>query len=211
MTITYTGIAEIKHINLRKEGATEDKTLAADIKIAFVTDSEFVIPFNSALRSLLWNENGAVRIPAMEPVAMDGKIPGLSVSLAHKAVEFRQAEGKKFLFEPMQGYRVGVSMSLAVSPEPRQTGALANLLGESIMVEIYPQADLFSTRTEQIDSTITSDDAMAGVRRAVENLRDMADRTGTTLTLQTHGMKPVVIEPRDPAAKKSALPKAQKK
>ena len=204
MSITYTGQAEIKHINLRKEGATEDKTLAADIKLVFVTDADFVAPFGAALKSLLWNETGSPRIPGMAPVEFEGKIKGLSVALAHQKVKFSDAEGKKFVFEPMHGHRLDVSMSVAVVPLPDQTSALANLLAESVFVEIFPEADLFSAEKAVSETVRLSPDALHGVRRAVENLRNLADRDGTTLTISTPGGEPVTIAPRGKAEKKAA-------
>ena len=204
MTFAYIGPAVIKHVNLRKEGATDAKYVAADIKLVTVTDADILIPFNPSLRTLLFNEAGDPRIGNLDPISLDGSIKHLTCTFPEWKVELGDAEAKKFSFEPMPGHRVGMTFSVAIEPRGDQTAKLAEMLGETVRVEIGVEADLLAEKGGTRAGTYQLN---VGVRQAVQRMQDLADKDGVTTTISDgSGKHLATFAPKTPGKKKT--PKA---
>jgi hypothetical protein len=65
------GIAEIKHLNVRKEGPDDEKILAVDVKLAFSkVDRAICLYFDEALIPFLWRiESGEIVRANLDPTA----------------------------------------------------------------------------------------------------------------------------------------------
>ena len=213
MTFAYIGPAVIKHVNLRKEGATDAKYVAADIKLVAVTDADILIPFNPLLRTLLFNEAGDPRIGNLDPISLDGSIKHLTCTFPEWKVELGDAEAKKFSFEPMPGHRVGMTFSVAIEPRGDQTAKLAEMLGETVRVEIGVEADLLAEKGDKLstwdfpmppDMLPVTPSLTGELRKAAQNMQDMVDQDGvTTMIMDGAGKNIATFTPKKPAKNKT--------
>jgi len=144
MTFSFAGTATVRHVNLRKEGATEAKSVMADIKLEAIADASILHPFNDALVSLLFNRAGEPRIVNLAPIHLDGSIKHLHCNFLEWKLDLRDIEAKKFQFEPMSGSRVLMTFSIAIAPHGQQTAMLAEMLGEAVKVTLGVESDLLA-------------------------------------------------------------------
>ncbi len=83
------GLAGIKHLNVRKEGPDDEKILAVDVKLEFKgVDRRLCAFFDEALEAFLWRGNTDALIARnvyMHPVAYANEITGASVTIAAPA------------------------------------------------------------------------------------------------------------------------------
>ena len=207
MTFSFTGKAAVEHVNLRKEGATEAKHLAADIKLGTVTASDVLIPFNPALRGLLFNEYGEPRIANMLPLRLDGSIKHLRCRFPAWKLDLADVEAKKFSFAPISGGRVEMVFSIAIDPQANETALLADMLGEMVEVEIGVESDLLADSAPRKPSSATTPGDVAA-RGGAWNADRLIDRipqseSGNVLILRAVAAGEIVelrLAKRDPNA-----------
>ncbi len=74
------GVAAIRHLNVRKEGPDDEKILAVDVKLLFKkVDRRLCAYFDDALEVFLWRGDTdalIVRNPFMAPVSYANEISG---------------------------------------------------------------------------------------------------------------------------------------
>lgn len=140
------GIAEIKHLNVRKEGPDDEKILAVDVKLAFTkVDRVLCAYFDDALIPFLWRvESGeimAARNFYMQPVAYANEITSASVKI--DGASFLGCEVKKFALLPRDGGTVDVTCSVSLYPSSGDVAELAKRVQDGACVEIEGPPDLF--------------------------------------------------------------------
>lgn len=140
------GIAEIKHLNVRKEGPDDEKILAVDVKLAFTkVDRALCAYFDEALEAFLWRaESGeimAARNAFMHPVAYANEITSASVKI--DGASFVGCEVKKFALQPRDGGTVDVTCSVSLYPSSGDVAELAKRVQDGARVEIEGPPDLF--------------------------------------------------------------------
>lgn len=189
MTFSFTGTAVVRHVNLRKEGATDAKNVMADIKLEAIAPSRILHPFNPALEPLLFTPAGEPRIVNLAPIHLEGSIKHLACNFPEWQVELRDVEAKKFHFEPMSGHRVTMTFSIAIEPRGQQTTTLAEMLGEAVQVTIGVEADLFAHDPDavrfngELDALVSQAKAAESKRegaRAMHQLNDLLAEHGAT-------------------------------
>ena len=140
------GIAEIKHLNVRKEGPDDEKILAVDVKLAFSkVDRALCAYFDEALIPFLWRvESGeimAARNAFMQPVQYLNEISGASVKI--DGASFVGCEVKKFALLPRDGGTIDVTCSVSLYPSSGDVAELAKRVQDGARVEIEGPPDLF--------------------------------------------------------------------
>jgi len=194
MTFSFYGSAHVEHVNLRKEGAADIKHLACDVKLSTITSSDVLIPFSPTLRDLLFTDSGSPRVPNMKPLGLEGSVRHLRCRLPAWKLELLDVEAKKFTFLPIEGHRVEMVFSLGLEPQSNETARLAEILGETVLIEIGVEADLLSE--EPAAAKVTAE-----AKRAAREFQKLADRDGATMTFMDGKGKPLAtIAPKKRAA-----------
>jgi len=100
------GTAEIKHLNVRKEGPDDEKVLAVDLKLLFTKlDFRICLYFDEALPAFLWRSEAEslsliARNAYLQPVAYANEIEGATVEIEGHG--FRGCDVKKFAILPQE-------------------------------------------------------------------------------------------------------------
>ena len=141
------GIASIKHINVRKEGPEEDKILAVDVKLTFKqVDRRLCAYFDEALESFLWRGDTdalIVRNSFLSPVVYGNQIASADVKIGLR--QFGGCDVRKFSIEPADGGVITLTCSVSVYPSASEVSDLAKLVQDEDQVSIEGPPDLFST------------------------------------------------------------------
>lgn len=143
--------AEIKHLNIRKEGE-EREVLAIDVKVTATVEADLVdslmcedINDGDALRCFwLENETRDVRFLNMGEVKFTREYKSVKVDLLE--MELIGCKVGKFSFAPMSGGRALLTFSFSAKEPPAYAvDRLASMLGQDIDVAFtMPQGDLFA-------------------------------------------------------------------
>lgn len=166
------GMADIKHLNLRKEGPEEEKIMAVDIKLVFSKiDRTLCEYFDEALVPFLWiptTESFIVRNMYLKPVGYMNTIRNAEVIIAGR--RFVGAEAKKFEIEPRDGGVIDLTCSVSIYPDSEDVSHIADLVQEGCHVSIESQPGLFdepanseSKKSEPVqDDMADSEDPLLG-------------------------------------------------
>jgi hypothetical protein len=217
MTFAFNGSAVVRHVNLRKEGATDAKHVAADIKLQAIADASILDPFNDHLVHLLFNPAGDPRIVNLEPIALEGSIKHLALEFPEWGIALNDAEAKKFTFEPMSGRRVTMTFSVAIEPRGQQTAKLAEMLGEAVKISIGVEGDLLagtaskappSENVKELAREIIAQgpemvEAAKAVLKARKKFTDHLDKHGVTLEVRDGAGKTLITRKPQPKAAKA--------
>ena len=144
MSLELTGIATVKHVNLRKEGPQENQTLACDLKMQTTQSADVLAYFHSTLRNLLFTAEGTPQIPNLKPIEIEGSVRNLEATLDNNFV-LLACEAKKFTFEPLAGERVLLTFSLTYFPLPKEVSRTAEFINQDIKIDIKGQASLLDS------------------------------------------------------------------
>lgn len=157
------GLAAIKHLNVRKEGPEEEKVLAVDIKLEIKkVDRRLCSYFDEALESFLWRGDTDALIARnmhLSPVTYGNTVSSAIVEIGNHS--YRSCEVKKFSLDPRDGGVMNLTCSITLFPSASEVSDLAKMVQDEAMVSIEGQPDLFD-----------------GAMDAMENLNRMAKRDG---------------------------------
>lgn len=150
------GLASIKHLNVRKEGPEDEKILAVDVKLEFkMVDRRLCAYFDDALEAFLWRGDTQALIVRnfwLTPVAYSNEISGAFVKIG--LLEFAGCDVKKFSLQPADGGVMTLACSVSLNPNSADVSALAKLVQDEDQVSIEGPPDLFDaapTPSEQPD------------------------------------------------------------
>lgn len=138
------GVANMLHLNVRKEGPDDEKILAVDLKLTFEkVDRAICAYFDDALAPFLWRHETAGLIERnqfLEPVAYMNVIEGAHITInGHDFL----GDVKKFKLSPRDGGVVDVACGVSIFPSSGDVADLAVHVQDGVQVRIDGPADLF--------------------------------------------------------------------
>jgi hypothetical protein len=140
------GTANVKHINVRKEGPEDDKILAVDVKLTIKNiDRRLCAYFDDALEAFLWRGDTdalIVRNFYLGAPSYANWIEGATVVIGTDT--FHGCEVKKFSIEPHDGGVITLTCSVSVYPSSSDVSGLAKLVQDDTLVSIEGPPDLFA-------------------------------------------------------------------
>jgi hypothetical protein len=167
------GMASIKHLNVRKEGPDDEKILAVDVKLEFKNvDRRLCGYFDDALEAFLWRGNTDALIARnmfLSPVQYGNEIASASVQIGGES--YVGCDAKKFAMEARDGGVMNLTCSVSLYPTSSDVSALAKLVQEEASVTIEGPPDLFdavsaSTAAAKLESTLLQDGLSATLSTA---------------------------------------------
>lgn len=149
------GVATIRHLNVRKEGPEEEKIIAVDVKLQFSrVDRRLCAYFDDALESFLWRGDTdalIVRNTFLSPVVYLNEIGSATVDIGlHK---FHGCEVKKFSIQPADGGVITLGCSVSLYPNASDVSDLAKIVQDDELVCIEGPPDLFDSQAAAINKT----------------------------------------------------------
>lgn len=181
------GQAELKHLNIRKEGPDDAKVLVVDAKleIARVPGAALCRYFEPHLLLFLWKEEAregslmlAVRNPRVAPVEFLNVISGASVLIG--GLQFHGCEMKRFSLLPHDGGKVTVGCSVTISgPSVDSVAMLARAVQDKVQVLLEAAPDLFDPAAKPAKPK--------SAKEAASLLQTMVAEDGTTVTVVANG------------------------
>lgn len=140
------GNAEIKHLNVRKEGPDDEKILAVDVKLSIANiDRRLCAYFDDALEAFLWRGDTdalIVRNAYLFPVAYGNTISGCTVQIGMDT--YTGCKVKKFSIEPRDGGVITLICSISLYPSASEVSDLAKFVQDETNVTIESPPDLFT-------------------------------------------------------------------
>jgi Ftsk gamma domain len=141
------GRADLKHLNVRKEGPDDEKILAVDVKLAFEkVDRSICGYFDDALADFLWRHETSgliVRNAFLKPVAFLHEISSATVTIDGN--RFHGCEVKRPEISPRDGGTVDVTVSVSIYPSSSEVADLAKRVQDGVLVSIEGPPDLFDS------------------------------------------------------------------
>lgn len=143
--------AELRHINLRKEGPEDDKSPAFDLKLQAMVTAEFIENLmlgdgeeNGSVVASFWSEDGEPKFLSLEKVAIDRQVHNVMGTV--EGLELRACKLKGFSFKPRGILMAELTFSVSTNDFPSNAVAvLAELLQEQVSVSMKaPQGDMFA-------------------------------------------------------------------
>lgn len=192
MPLNFVGAAaELRHLNIRKEGPKDDKVLAVDLKLQLILDSIYLHDFDPLLEPTLFtlrDGNWAVQFPQMGPIRWSGELQHMALRFGQ--IDITDAKVHRFEIEPdvtKAGKFFTLLCSVSFKPHSgRQLALLAELVGESALLDMEPERDLLTHAN--VDLT--------------EQIKGAQERLDEVL-----GKGKVTIETAKPAPRKRGRPK----
>jgi hypothetical protein len=193
------GMATVKHLNVRKEGPDDEKILAVDVKLEFKNiDRRLCGYFDEALEAFLWrgNTNALIaRNAFLSPVAYGNEISSASVQIGGD--HYSGCDVKKFAMEARDGGVMNLTCSVSLYPSSSDVSALAKLVQEDASVSIEGPPDLFAAAS----------DAVGHMRSLDETLK----KDGISATIETPDGEVLATLGADRYAKAVSVVREQKK
>lgn len=152
----YKGKAEIKHLNVRKEGPDDEKALAVDVKLSFVASAELIDFFHDGLRSVLFTDIGAVKNCYLESLKFSNKIKNCELTILDQ--HYNGVDVSKFVLTPKDTNQVTITFSVSISPSGTEVAQLAEYVMDEVDIHILPLPQLdFGTAQEAPAHVVNSD------------------------------------------------------
>lgn len=140
------GVADIKHMNIRKEGPEDEKILAVDLKMSIKdVDRRLLSYFDDALTAFLWREETSgmvVRNAFLGPVHYCNTISGATVTV--DMTQFSSCDVKKFSIEPRDGGVFTLSLAISIYPNAADLQDLSKTVQDQARIRIEGPLDLFT-------------------------------------------------------------------
>lgn len=140
------GVADIKHMNIRKEGPEDEKILAVDLKMTIKNvDRRLLTYFDDALTAFLWREETSgmvVRNVFLNPVEYCNTITGATVTV--DMTDFNGCDVKKFSIEPRDGGVFTLSLAISIYPNAADLQDLSKTVQDQARIRIEGPLDLFT-------------------------------------------------------------------
>jgi len=139
------GKAEVKHLNVRKEGPDDDKVLAVDIKLTFSKVGRSLCAyFDDALEAFLWRGETTALIARnyyLGPVNYGNQISDATAVInGHR---FHGCDIRKFAIEPKDGGVIDLTCSVSLYPTASEVSDLAKIVQDEAEVTLEGPPDLF--------------------------------------------------------------------
>lgn len=142
------GLATIRHLNVRKEGPEEEKIIAVDVKMQFSkVDRRLCAYFDDSLEAFLWRGDTdalIVRNAFLSPVVYLNEIGSATVEIGLQ--KFHGCEVKKFSIQPADGGVITLGCSVSLYPNASDVSDLAKIVQDDERVTIEGPPDLFDSQ-----------------------------------------------------------------
>jgi len=132
----FDGLANIQHMNTRKQGPEDDKELAVDIKLTTRTAQNICSFFDEQLADFLFLSTGAVRNEFQEPISYKYELLNYTVTVG--GMTFDGVTVKKISILPADGFLVDLTFQLSFKPLSNQVSLFAEYLQEMIPIKLQP-------------------------------------------------------------------------
>ena len=161
-------VAELKHINLRKEGPNDAQEPALDLKFTGKVPAELIDELIGGMEEMkgqalaaFWRDDGAPRFMGMSDIKFFRQIENATAVL--DGIEVRSVKVKNFSFSPSEKGTGYLTFSVSSTEPPgRSIAVFAEALHENMKVHItVPQGDLFAGGDEDPKVAAGNLDAMA--------------------------------------------------
>ncbi|HVL77608.1 MAG TPA: hypothetical protein VM406_16460 [Noviherbaspirillum sp.] len=136
----YKGKAEIKHLNVRKEGPEEDKVLAIDIKLQCTTSANMLDFFHEGMKEVLFTDAGAKKNLMLKPIGFMNTVLNCDFELLGQ--RYGGVEVGKFQLEPKDGNQVVMQFSISIQPTGDEVARISEFVMDEIDITIEPQPEL---------------------------------------------------------------------
>ncbi len=136
----YKGKAEIRHLNVRKEGPDDEKALAVDIKVECITSADMLDFFHEGLKAALFTDAGAVKNVMLEPLKFSNSI--LNCELVILDQRYIGVDANKFSLKPKDGNQVAMTFSVSIQPNGDDVAKLAEFVMDEVDIHVLPQPTL---------------------------------------------------------------------
>lgn len=133
----FKGLAEILHLNTRKEGPDDDKVLAADVKMTATVGREILNFFEPMLGDCMFIEGGAVRNPLMGPVQFHHQLEHYRLETFGSV--FGGVTVKKFVLEPKDINQIILTFAVSFKPSGTEIARLAEYLQDAVKIDLEPE------------------------------------------------------------------------
>jgi len=141
--------AELRHLNIRKEGPEDGKVLAVDLKLQVILDAMYLHDFDPLLEDLLFtfrDGNYALQFPQMGPIRWSGELQRMALRFGR--IDITDAKVHRFEIEPdvtKAGKFFTLLCSVSFKPNSgRHLALLAELVGESALLDVESPPDLLT-------------------------------------------------------------------
>lgn len=136
----FSGQAEIRGMNTRKEGPEDDKILAVDLKLTITGHADDLIgPFEPALKPALFLPgNGAVRNIQVGPVPLQCELE--HYRMVALGSTFGDCLVRKIVLEPMDGWLVSMAFTVSFKPSGDEVARIAEHLAEPVEILLEPES-----------------------------------------------------------------------
>lgn len=136
----YSGLAQLRHLNVRKEGPEDNKALVVDVKFRGRVDAALCDYFDDRLHDFLFKDGDIVRSPMMEAI-------GFSNSIEHCELEaleqrFYGVSLHKFKLRPIDGGQIEIDFVATFMPENSEVAMLAEYVLDEIRIVARPELAL---------------------------------------------------------------------
>jgi hypothetical protein len=176
----YKGKAEIRHLNVRKEGPEDDKVLAIDVKFQCVTSADMLDFFHEGIKDALFTDAGAVKNLMLKPLQFCNTI--LNCDLEIIGHRYGGVEVCKFQLEPKDGNQVTMQFSVSIQPSGDEVAQISEFVMDEIDISVEPQPEL----------------DFGGVAEAADKLGAMLAEDGATATISDGAGNVIVSFGNDP-------------
>ena len=154
MEFNLKAVATLKHINVRKEGPKDAEALAFDLKFACTVSADVIddllcVDNEGQALDAFWisNEEAKPRFPLLSTISFTRRVT--DVTLETLGMHLPGCKVGKFTFEPLEGKRATLLLTLAVSQPPGNAlPILADFLTQDIEIDLQTQQrDLLNDET----------------------------------------------------------------
>ncbi len=136
----YKGKAEIRHLNVRKEGPDDDKVLAIDIKFQCVTSADMFDFFHEGIKEVLFTDAGAVKNLMLKPLQFHNAVMNCDLEILGQ--RYGGIEVGKFQLEPKDGNQVTMQFSISLQPSGDEVARISEFVMDEIDISVDPQPEL---------------------------------------------------------------------
>lgn len=136
----YKGKAEIRHLNVRKEGPEDDKVLAIDIKFQCVTSADMLDFFHEGIKDVLFTDAGAVKNLMLKPLGFCNTIMNCDLNILGQ--RYGGIEVGKFQLEPKDSNQVTMQFSISLQPSGDEVAKISEFVMDEIDIAVEPQPEL---------------------------------------------------------------------
>lgn len=135
----FDGLAEILHLNTRKEGKEEDgKELALDVKFKVkVASTGFAFFECEELGKSLYTDIGAVKNIFVDPITLSYEMKNYSFEISER--EYFGITLKKFILEPLDGNLMAISFQATFKPTANEVALMAEHLQDMVKIKLHPE------------------------------------------------------------------------